>query len=349
MNHELYMRRCLDLAKTGMGNVAPNPMVGAVLVHENKIIGEGWHQKYGALHAEVNAINDALSKFDEYTLRNSVLYVNLEPCSHTGKTPPCSRLIIEKKIPHIVIACSDPNPLVAGKGIQDLKSAGAEVTIGVLEKEAHHLNRRFITYHTKGRPYIILKFAQSADGFIASEKPTEKNRWISNEYSRTLVHKWRSEEGAILVGSRTAMLDNPHLGVRNWTGRNPLRVLYDRKLKVPKEYKILDGSISTLVFNEIKDEAIGQTEFIRLKTDSEHVKEILNSLQGRRIISLIVEGGSKTLQLFIESGLWDEARIFTSSININKGLKAPIVKGFVKEKLKVSDNTLEIINKIFIH
>ncbi|MFN0047769.1 MAG: bifunctional diaminohydroxyphosphoribosylaminopyrimidine deaminase/5-amino-6-(5-phosphoribosylamino)uracil reductase RibD [Cytophagales bacterium] len=334
--HEFYMKRALQLAALGLGNVSPNPMVGCVIVHEYKVIGEGFHRNYGEYHAEPNAIHAVQ---DVNLLSKSTLYVNLEPCSHFGKTPPCADLIIEKKIHKVVIANLDPNPLVAGKGIQKLRNAGIEVEIGILEKEGNWLNRRFFTFHKEKRPYIILKWAQTSDRFLARENFDSK--WITNQYARQLVHKWRSEEAAILVGFNTALHDNPQLNVRQMAGKNPVRVLIDKHLQIPNTHHLLDQSQKNIVFNLLKNEVESTTESIQLD-DFENMQPLLFSLFQRKIQSLIIEGGSKTLQKFIDQGLWDEARIFTSNSTFEKGIKAPILDGRLISREDILGDQLEI-------
>jgi diaminohydroxyphosphoribosylaminopyrimidine deaminase/5-amino-6-(5-phosphoribosylamino)uracil reductase len=326
-NHEAFMQRCFELAKNGQGYVAPNPLVGSVIVYNNKIIGEGYHHKYGAAHAEVNAIN---SVTDKNLLSQSTLYVNLEPCSHYGKTPPCSDLIIQKGIPKVVIANVDPYEKVKGKGIERMRNSGIEVTTGILDKQGEDLNKRFFTFHSEQRPYIILKWAQTSDGFIDiirhSEMPTQPN-WITNEHARIMVHKWRAEEQAIMVGTNTAFIDNPKLNVRNWHGKNPVRVLIDKDLRLPLNLNIFDGSIPTLVFSEKKPEKeINGVEFILLNFNVNIVTQICNELYKRNIISIIIEGGAKLLNTFIYEGFWDEARVFTGNIKFLKGINAPAIK-----------------------
>lgn len=334
--HVQHMRRCLELAENGLGNVAPNPMVGAVIVHNNRIIGEGYHRKYGEAHAEVNAVN---AVEDKELLRESTLYVSLEPCNHTGKTPPCTDLIIEKKIPRVVVAMVDPFEKVAGCGIQRLRDNGVEVIVGVLEEEAKWLNRRFITFNTKKRPYIILKWAQTLDGFIDIERkenaPVEPT-WITNNACRTLVHRWRNEENGILVGNKTIINDNPKLNLRFWDGSNPTRILIDRTLSVPSDRAIFDGSQPTIVytgknsgssnrkdlFGDIANLSLVSIDFAK---DAE--SQILEDLYNRNIQSVIVEGGAKTLQRFIDLSLWDEARIFYGPTLFFKGVKAPEIVG----------------------
>jgi diaminohydroxyphosphoribosylaminopyrimidine deaminase/5-amino-6-(5-phosphoribosylamino)uracil reductase len=342
--NRLFMQRCIELAQNGLGAVAPNPMVGAVLVHDGKIAGEGYHKEYGAAHAEVVAINNAIEKYGEEILSKSALYVSLEPCVHIGKTPPCCDLIIAKRIPEVIIGCADPFEEVNGKGIRKLKESGVNVQVGVLEKECRELNKRFITFHEKKRPYVILKFAQTADGFIAAENQTEENRWISNEYSQKFVHKWRSEEMAVLVGANTALKDNPGLNVRNWKGRNPVRVLIDRNLRVPDNLKLFEGSTKTIVFNEEKSEAAANVEYIQIDFGMNMWRDLFTHLYRKNIQSLIIEGGAKTLQSVIDAGLWDEARIFTSNKRFGSGTIAPKLHGETAEKRDIHEDTLSIIS-----
>ncbi len=313
---EKYMQRAIELASLGIRNVSPNPMVGCVIVHENKIIGEGFHQKYGEAHAEVNAINSVQNKV---LLSESTVYVTLEPCSHFGKTPPCADLLIRHQVKKVVIASTDPNPQVNGKGIEKLKQAGIQVITGILEKQAQTQNRRFITNITQKRPYVILKFAQTADGFIARQNFDSK--WISDEFSRKLAHKWRTEEDAILVGTNTALYDNPQLTARNWSGQNPLRVVLDKSLKLPENLHLFDGTVSTVCYNSKKTEIYPNLEFVKL--DNSHPKFILKDLYARKIGSLMVEGGSQILHQFMESNLWDELRIFCAKKSFGNGIYAP--------------------------
>lgn len=334
--HEGFMRRCLELAEQGLGNVAPNPMVGAVIVHNEKIIGEGFHKKYGEAHAEVNAINSVI---DKSLLKESTLYVSLEPCNHFGKTPPCTNLIIENEIPRVVIAMTDPYVEVAGKGIQRLKDNGIDVTVGILENEAKWLNRRFITFHTKKRPYVILKWAQTLDGFIDIERHPEapvKPTWISNSACKTLVHRWRSEESGIMVGNRTITFDNPMLNVRHWEGKSPTRILIDRTLISPQESHIFDGSQPTIVFigknsgsstRKEQFEKVTNLDIVAIDFARDAVLQIFEYIYQKNIQSVIIEGGSKTLQGFIDIGSWDEARIFYGPKLFFKGVKAPLIIG----------------------
>ncbi|MBK5284413.1 MAG: bifunctional diaminohydroxyphosphoribosylaminopyrimidine deaminase/5-amino-6-(5-phosphoribosylamino)uracil reductase RibD [Bacteroidia bacterium] len=344
-----FMQRCLELASGSLGNVAPNPMVGAVLVSDGKIIGEGFHGKYGEAHAEVNAINSFLkfpgNKSDD--LRKATLYLNLEPCTHFGKTPPCTDLIVKHKIPKIVIGCTDPNEIVNGKGINSLKKAGCNVLTGVLEKESLELNRRFITYQTKKRPFIILKFAKSSDSFIAPENFKNKEEaWLTNTWSRKLVHKWRSEEQAVVVGTNTALADNPLLTIRFWHGNNPIRIVVDRTLRLPKSLNIFNSEARTIIFNEIKSETENNLNYIKIDFHNA-LDEILNVLYNEKIQSLIVEGGAKLLSSFIENNLWDEARVFTSNKLFVGGIKAPVIPiQFVVEE-NMEDDKLKIFRNIF--
>ncbi|HTA62184.1 MAG TPA: bifunctional diaminohydroxyphosphoribosylaminopyrimidine deaminase/5-amino-6-(5-phosphoribosylamino)uracil reductase RibD [Bacteroidia bacterium] len=317
------MQRCLELAAMGLGSVAPNPMVGCVIVHNNVIIGEGYHQKYGEAHAEVNAIASVVNK---NLLAESTVYVSLEPCSHHGKTPPCSDLLIEHKVKRVVVACLDTNPLVAGKGIAKLRNVGTEVFTGVLEKEARELNKRFFTYHEKKRPYIILKWAQTKDGFISKLPPfIREENWITNNESKQLVHTWRAQEQAIMVGTTTALLDNPALTVRLTEGKSPVRILIDKKLKVPFINPIFSDAAKTVVFTEKKEESINTITYHQIDFTKDVVAQILNYLYDKKITSLIIEGGAHTLQNFIDENLWDEARVFTGNKYFQTGIKAPVI------------------------
>jgi diaminohydroxyphosphoribosylaminopyrimidine deaminase / 5-amino-6-(5-phosphoribosylamino)uracil reductase len=321
-SHELYMRRAFELAELGKGHVSPNPLVGCVVVCDDKIIGEGWHKKYSEAHAEVNAIN---AVEDKSMLTRSTVYVSLEPCSHFGKTPPCADLLVQHKVKEVVIANGDTNPLVAGKGIEKLKAAGIDVITGVLENEGRELNKRFFTSIEKERPYIILKWAETADGFIARENHDSK--WISNEYSRQLVHKWRAEEDAILVGRNTVAHDNPQLNVRDWSGRNPVRVVIDRFLKLSEKLNVFDKSQPTLVYNVLKHEEHTNLTLVRVQDDVSFLWQVVKELHKRKIQSIIIEGGAATLQHFINQGLWDEARVFKTKRVFEKGIPAPHVQG----------------------
>ena len=339
------MQRCIELAELGNGSVSPNPMVGAVIVMDTIIIGEGYHHKYGEAHAEVNAINQVISTFSDYAdlLDQSVLYVSLEPCAHYGKTPPCADLIIKHKIPNVVIGCRDPFDQVNGKGIEKLQDAGINVITGVLEKECQWLNRRFFTRVQKHRPYIILKWAQTFDGFFA---PDDKSQhWITGIESRKLVHQWRGEEDAVLVGKNTAAIDNPQLNVRYSQGKSPKRIVIDRKLELKPDLNIFDQSVETLIFNELKTSIEGKNKYIALEDFDRYVPEyILYQLYLQDIQSVIIEGGARTLNKFIEAGLWDEARIFTGNINLKKGIKAPFITGEAEETLIGTDKLRILLN-----
>ncbi len=338
------MRRCIELAKNGLGTTYPNPMVGSVIVYNNKIIGEGWHKKSGEPHAEVNAIG---SVKDKSLLQKATIYVSLEPCSHFGKTPPCSDLIILNKIPNVVIGTVDPNIKVAGNGIKKLIEAGAKVTVGVLEAECYELNKRFFTFHEKKRPYVILKWAESKDGFIAPLKTLRKEQkpvWITNEFSRQIVHKWRSEEQAILVGTQTVIDDNPKLDVRDWNGNNPIKVVIDQNNRIPSESQVFEGQSKTIVFSKTvptnkKENCI----FEIVDFEKNIADQILQSLYKHQIQSIIIEGGQKTLQTFIDEEIWDEARIFIGTNYFEKGIKAPIILFKNKSKYTIEEDELVIL------
>ena len=320
MEEEKYMRRCIELAKNGLCNVAPNPMVGAVIVCDGRIIGEGYHVRCGEAHAEVNAIR---SVKDESLLKRSTIYVSLEPCSHYGKTPPCADLIIEKQIPRIVIGCRDPFSKVAGRGIQKLQNAGREVIVGVLEEECLHLIRRFITFNTLRRPFITLKWAESADRFIDIERIDGNPVLLSSPLTSMLVHKKRAENTAIMVGRRTALLDNPSLTVRNWYGRNPIRIVLDRNLSLPNDLQIFNGEVPTLVFTEKEHPEEKSVSYITIDFAHNPLNQIMEELYQRNIQSLLVEGGSQLLQSFIDNELWDEAYIEKCPKRLYSGVKAP--------------------------
>ncbi|GGG88886.1 riboflavin biosynthesis protein RibD [Parapedobacter pyrenivorans] len=324
--HELYMRRCLELARLGMGSVSPNPMVGALLLHEGKIIAENYHQRFGGPHAEALVIEETLRKFGDRAadiFRNSTMYVSLEPCAHYGKTPPCAKLLVEHQVDEVVIACRDPFGQVNGQGIEILKKAGIRVIEGILADEALWLNRRFTTRVRHQRPYVILKWAQTADGYMAPEGGAQ--RWITGAEAKQLVHRWRSEEDAVLVGAKTALVDNPQLTVREWRGRNPKRILIDKQLAVSADANLFDSSVETLVFNASKTDWIGSVKYFALENFDWYLPQnILYQLYLMDIQSIIVEGGRKTLDLFIDAGLWDEARIFTSPEAWGGGIAAPV-------------------------
>ncbi len=325
MTDEQYMSRCIQLARLGGGDVAPNPMVGAVLVYEDKIIGEGFHKKYGEAHAEVNCVNSVLPE-NKILVERSIIYVSLEPCSHYGKTPPCSDLIIRNNIKKVVIGCKDIYKEVAGRGIQKLQEAGLEVVVGVLENECRDLNKRFFCFHEKRRPYIILKWAQSSNGKIGAL--SDERILIGNDYSNRLVHKWRSEEAGILIGTATAQKDNPSLTTRLWTGQNPVRIIIDNQLKLSSKLNLFDLQADTIIFNKIKNKIEGNLQLIKLE-DDDFLEQLLHSLYEMNIQTILVEGGAKTLQAFIDAGLWDEARIITNEqMVIENGIAAPQMKEF---------------------
>ncbi len=333
---EQFMQRALELAKLGAGHVSPNPLVGCVIVHDGKIIGEGWHQKYGEAHAEVNAIQ---SVKDKSLLKESTALVTLEPCSHFGKTPPCADLLIQHSLKKVVIANKDPNPLVAGNGIKKLREAGIEVEVGLLEKHGRELNKRFFNFIENKRPFIILKWAQTEDGFMAHSN--YESRWISNEFSRQLVHKWRSEEDAVLVGTKTAAHDNPTLSVRDWSGRNPIRIVIDRFLRLPSTLNLFDKKQKTICYNVLKHEEHTNLLLQRLDEDN-FVTQLIHDLYKKNIQSVIVEGGAQTLKLFIDANLWDEARVFTSSRSFAEGIAAPKISGHLSSQESIAGDLLKI-------
>lgn len=340
------MSRCLQLARLGSGSVAPNPMVGSVLVHGNKIIGEGYHRLYGEAHAEVNCIA-SVKEEGRHLIPQSTLYVSLEPCSHWGKTPPCADLIIAQKIPKVIVGCRDPFPLVNGKGLEKLGAAGVEVTVGVLEDDCKELNKRFFTFHRLQRPYVVLKWAQSGNGRIGS--PSGERVFISNDYTNRLVHKWRSEEAAILVGTNTALHDDPQLGTRLWPGQNPLRVVLDLNLRLPQSLQLFDETIPTVVFNsrqhslpfeKLTPNEINGVQYYQITEDVSVVHQLLNGLYRLNVQSLLVEGGARLLQSFIDEGTWDEANVITNErMTINSGLPAPVLfnERLIKSEQRLSD------------
>jgi diaminohydroxyphosphoribosylaminopyrimidine deaminase/5-amino-6-(5-phosphoribosylamino)uracil reductase len=342
--HEKYIKRCIELAKNGLGTTYPNPMVGSVLVLNDTIIGEGWHKKAGEPHAEVNAIN---SVKDKLLLKDATIYVSLEPCSHFGKTPPCANLIVDSGIKNVVIGIVDSNSKVSGKGVEYLKNNGCNVEVGVLEKECFELNKRFFTYHNKKRPFIVLKWAETKDGFLDKER-NESNEnspnWISNQYSQQLVHKMRAVENAILVGTNTALTDNPSLTARNWFGENPVRVVIDKTSKIPSNYHLLDSNVKTIVFSEVKKITDAYKNVIFEKIDfSKNVSEqICDVLYKHEIQSVIIEGGAQTLNSFISANLWDEAYVFVGDVFFNKGLASPKLNCTPTEIRKISTDVLNV-------
>ena len=317
-----FMSYCLDLAQKAKGHTAPNPMVGAVLVHDDRVIGEGWHHYYGADHAEVNCLKN-VAEADKYLVPESTMYVNLEPCAHYGITPPCADRLVLEKVKKVIIANTDPFEKVSGKGIAILKAGGVEVETGVCEKEGLWVNRRFFCFHSRKRPYIILKWAQTKDNFIA---PPDKHRFrITGDESLQLVHKWRTEEAAIMVGTNTALNDNPQLTARHWQGRQPLRIALDRNLRLPATHHLFDNAAATWIINEQREILSGNVHSIQMTFDDTLLTELMHRLYDARILSLIVEGGAALLNSFISAGLWDEARIFTGAVLLNEGIAAPIL------------------------
>mgnify|MGYP000915220177 CR=1 FL=1 len=346
--HEGFMKRCLELAVLGAGKTSPNPMVGAVIVYQQEIIGEGYTSPYGGPHAEVNAVKSVIDRFGKQRAMelfiDSTIYVSLEPCAHFGKTPPCADMIVEVGFKKVVIACLDPFAKVNGLGLMKLQDAGIDVEVGLYEQEAKWLNRRFFTKIKEFRPYVILKWAETSDGYFA---PLEGQRWISNKASQQLVHKWRSEEDAILVGKRTAEIDNPSLTAREWEGKNPIRILIDKDLELSENLSILNDASETIIFNAKTTDWKGSKKYIELENFDLYLpQQILYQLYLMDIQSLIVEGGRKTLDLFIQAGLWDEARIFTGKSIWDEGIKAPEIKGELVESTKVGSDRLRIIKKV---
>ncbi len=338
--NEIYMQRCLELASVGLGNTYSNPMVGSVIVHQGKIIGEGFHHKAGQPHAEVNAVH---SVKDKSLLKDSTLYVNLEPCAHYGKTPPCSLLIIEHEIPRVVIGCVDSFSEVAGKGIAMMEEKGIEVTVGVLEKESLELNKRFFTYHNRKRPYVILKWAQTQDGFIDIIRDAEnfgQPTWITDGLCRQLVHKWRSEEQSILVGTQTAIKDNPSLTVRDWSGKNPVRILIDRNLRVPPSHHLFSDESRTIIFNGSISEQKEHLKYVSINFDRDIVPQILEVLYTEGLQSVIIEGGQQVLQSFLDANLWDEARVFTGDRWFKAGVEAPKLAAVPTSSTEVGNSML---------
>lgn len=345
---EHYMSRCLELARLGAGNVSPNPMVGCVIVHNNKVIGEGYHEKYGEAHAEVNAIK---SVKNSELLKESTLYVSLEPCAHFGLTPPCSDLIIEKKIPEVIIGTIDSFAKVAGKGIEKMKKAGINVKVGILENECRELNKRFFTFHEKKRPYIILKWAETTDGFIDFDRNINQFGqpvWITGEKSLLRVHQMRAVEDAIMVGTNTALKDNPSLTVRHCEGRNPVRIVIDNHLRLPENLNLFDGTVKTIVFNSVKNQECGKTEFLRIDFKTNILPQILQMLYQKNIQSLIVEGGKQLLESFISENLWDEAFRFTGNKMFSGGIKAPEISGTIIHTEETDNDKLTIYKNYII-
>ena len=343
--HETYMQRCIELALMGEGNVAPNPMVGAVLVYDNRIIGEGYHQQYGKAHAEVNCISQ-VSPADQPLITSATLYVSLEPCAHFGKTPPCSDLIIEKGIKKVFVGCRDPFTEVNGKGIEKLEKAGVEVVVGVLEKECRSLNKRFFTFHTEQRPYVILKWAQTADKKMAGADDSER-LLISNQFTNRLVHQWRSQEAAILVGRNTALKDNPSLSNRLFNGPSPVRMVIDPDLRLPHSLQLFNHRQPTVVFNYIQREEEENLLYYAVEPERNMLPQILRACYKLNLQSLIVEGGASLLRSFIDYNLWDEARVLTNEeMTIGEGLQAPIINGELIRTEQILSDTISYYKPI---
>ncbi len=334
-----FMRRAIVLAHHGSGHVSPNPMVGAVLVYEGRIIGEGWHARYGDVHAEVACLQSVLEA-DRHLIPQSTMYITLEPCAHQGKQPPCAQRLVLEGIKRVVIGADDPFPQVSGRGISILKESGADVETGCCKEEARWLTRRFLSVHEAGRPYIILKWAQSADGYMA---PADGGRFqLSNHFSQTLVHRWRTEESAIMVGYNTALADNPQLTARLWDGPQPLRIVLDRGISLPAKHKLLDGSTPTWIINE-QAEREGTTSYTKLPFDEQLLPALLQRLKVVGKNSLFVEGGARLLNSFIAAGLWDEARVFTTPKILGDGVPAPLINGATRASdTAVGDDALQL-------
>ncbi len=322
--HEFYMHRCFELAQKGKLDTSPNPRVGCVIVNDGKIIGEGYHQKYGEAHAEVNAINAVQ---DKAQLKDATLYVNLEPCAHFGKTPPCAELIVKHKIPKVIISNRDPHAEVDGKGIDLLKRHNTKVKTGILEEKGQHINRRFFTFHQKKRPYIILKWAETQDGFLSrlSSDPDFEDNWITSQSSKTLVHLWRAEESAILIGKNTALVDQPSLTTRLVKGASPTRLIIDRELEVSEDSPLFRSDAKTIIFNNHKNESKAHIQYISLDFNKNILPQLMKTLYELNIQSVIVEGGAYTIKQFIEQNLWDEARQFIGQKTFGNGILSPSI------------------------
>ncbi|UKT65494.1 bifunctional diaminohydroxyphosphoribosylaminopyrimidine deaminase/5-amino-6-(5-phosphoribosylamino)uracil reductase RibD [Pedobacter mucosus] len=344
MSDEFYIKRCLELASIGMGKVSPNPMVGCVIVVNDQIIGEGFHQEFGKAHAEPNAVQSVFDKYGESAaalLSQATAYVNLEPCAHFGKTPPCADLLIQHKLKKVVIGNRDPFAGVDGKGIEKLKNAGIEVISGILDDECRFLNRRFFTRIEKQRPFVILKWAETANGYFATQDGHQK--WISGALAKRLAHQWRTEEDAILVGKQTAIIDNPHLTAREWPGKNPVRLVIDKNLEVPFSNHIFNNQAKTIILNEVKTDVIGNIHYIQMEDMHFYLpQKIAFQLYLMDIQSVIIEGGAKILKQFLDADLWDEARIFTSSNSWTEGIRSPIINGNLQEQISVGNDKLSI-------
>ncbi len=340
MTNEKYITRCIEISKKGISLASPNPSVGAILVFEDRIIGEGFTSIFGGAHAEVNCIKSVFAK-DKGLISKATLYVSLEPCSHQGKTPPCSLLIIASGIRKVIVGSLDPNPLVAGNGLKMLQEEGISVEYNILQKECEFTNRRFYTFHQKKRPYIILKWAETPSGFFAAKD--ERQFWITNKQSKQLVHKWRTEEMSILIGKETARIDNPRLNARLYTGKNPIRIVIDKNLELKKDLIIFNQEIKTIVFNAVKTKTSGLISYVQIDFSKEVEIQILKSLYLQGINSVIIEGGAKTLVSFIKTNLWDEARILTGQNELANGILAPNIKGKSIECFTLSDNHINIL------
>ncbi len=341
MIDEKYMRRALQLARLGAGHTSPNPMVGAVIVGpDGRIIGQGWHRKCGEAHAEVNAV---ASVADPALLRDSTIYVTLEPCSHYGKTPPCANMLIERGIPRVVVGCLDPFVKVAGRGVKLLQEAGVEVAVGVLEQECRALNERFMTAHTNGRPWVQLKWAQTADGFIALPPEAGENPLhMSTPVTMRLMHRQRALCDAIVVGASTARIDNPSLTTRYWPGRSPLRVILSRHLSIPDDLNLLNDGLPTIVYNGVKSETVGPVEYVKM--DTVDPRCWLEDLYHRGVTSVMVEGGTQVLQGLIDAAIWDEARIEISPRRVGQGVTAPVIDGRPVARYLIDGNTITPLN-----
>lgn len=342
-NHEIYMQRCLELAELGQGAVSPNPMVGALVVHKDQIIGEGWHRKYGEAHAEPNAIAAVFNHYPDAAelLKESTVYVSLEPCSHHGKTPPCADLLIKHQVKQVVIACRDPFEQVNGSGITKLREAGIDVIEGVLEEKAKYINRRFFTRVQQQRPYVILKWAETANGYFAPKN--QQQQWITGSAAQVLNHQWRSQEDAILVGANTALIDNPQLNVRHWFGRNPKRIVIDKELSLPSDLHLFNQQTDTLVFNAIKTDWQKNIKYIALENFDWYLPQnILYQLHLMDVQSVIIEGGIKTLNLFIDAGLWDEARVFRGQVYWEDGFQAPRLHAIPQSQETIGKDLLTV-------
>ncbi|WP_316843595.1 bifunctional diaminohydroxyphosphoribosylaminopyrimidine deaminase/5-amino-6-(5-phosphoribosylamino)uracil reductase RibD [Pedobacter psychrodurus] len=349
MSDEFYIKRCLELAALGIGNVSPNPMVGCIIVVNGKIIGEGYHQEYGKAHAEPNAVKAVFDKYGdeaENLLKQATAYVNLEPCAHFGKTPPCADLLVKHQLKKVVIGNRDPFSGVDGKGIEKLKNTGIEVVSGILDEECRYFNRRFFTRVQQQRPYIILKWAETANGYFATKDGHQK--WISGALAKRLAHQWRSEEDAILIGKQTAIMDNPQLTAREWPGKNPVRLVIDKNLQVPVSNHIFNTEAKTIIFNEVKTDVIDNIHYIQMEDMHFYLaQKIAFQLYLMDIQSVIIEGGANILNQFLSTNLWDEARIFTSSNSWSDGIPSPAINGNLQEEIQIGNDKLSIyINDI---